>query len=132
MKKTTASLSKLGITAEDPALPSSAKRFPDGAQYRIEIPSVETPEALSAVLEEADRRKVPIHRASQGSGIMMLTDGELTSMLKISRDAKIELSLEASPFGIARSVSVAKTSGPSGTTTESSRWRSTWSGCASA
>jgi len=97
MKKTVAALSRLGIAAEEDALPSSAKRFPDGAQYRIEIPSVETPEALSAVLEEADRQKVLIHRASQGSGIMMLTDAELTKMLKIAKDAKIELSLFVGP-----------------------------------
>ena len=97
MKKTAAALLKLGITAEDAALPASAKRFPDGAQYRIEIPSVETPEALSAALEEADRQKVLVHRASQGSGIMMLTDAELTKMLRIARDAKIELSLFVGP-----------------------------------
>ena len=97
MSKTAAALSKLGVAPEDGALPASPKRFPDGAQYRIEIPSVETPDALSAALEEADRLKVPVHRASQGSGIMMLTDAELTKMLKISRDAKIELSLFVGP-----------------------------------
>jgi len=97
MKKTAAALSKLGIAAEERALPDSAKRFPDGAQYRIEIPSIETPEALSAVLEEADKQKVLIHRASQGSGIMMLTDAELTKMLRIAKDAKIELSLFVGP-----------------------------------
>lgn len=97
MKKTAALLSGLGVAAEDGALPDSAKRFPDGAQYRFEIPSVETPEALSAVLEEADRQKVPVHRASQGSGIMMLTDAELAKMLRIAKDAKIELSLFVGP-----------------------------------
>jgi hypothetical protein len=97
MKKTAAALARLGISAEEPSLPASAKRFPDGAQYRIEIPSVETPEALSAVLEEADRQKVLVHRASQGSGIMMLTDAELTKMLRIAKDAKIELSLFVGP-----------------------------------
>lgn len=97
MKTTAQVLSRLGIAAEEASLPSSTKRFPDGAQYRIEIPSVETPEALSAVLEEADKRKVMIHRASQGSGIMMLTDSELASMLKIARDAKMELSLFVGP-----------------------------------
>ena len=35
-------------------LPDSTKRFPDGAQYRVEIPSTEGPAALAAVLEEAD------------------------------------------------------------------------------
>lgn len=97
MKKTAAALAKLGVAPEDGSLPASSKRFPDGAQYRIEIPSVETPEALSAVLEEADKLKVPVHRASQGSGIMMLTDVELTKMLRISKDAKIELSLFVGP-----------------------------------
>src|SRR6185503_21163839 len=93
MKKTAAALSKLGIAPEDASLPASAKRFPDGAQYRIEIPSVETPDALAAVLEDADKLKITIHRASQGSGIMMLTDVELSRMLRIAKDAKIELSL---------------------------------------
>jgi hypothetical protein len=97
MKKTAAALSKLGICAEEVSLPDSAKRFPDGAQYRIEIPSVESPEALSAILEEADKQKVLVHRASQGSGIMMLTDAELTRMLKIAKDAKMELSLFVGP-----------------------------------
>lgn len=97
MKKTAAALAKLGVATEEGSLPPSAKRFPDGAQYRIEIPSVETPEALSAVLEDADKLKVPIHRASQGSGIMMLTDVELSRMLRIAKDAKIELSLFVGP-----------------------------------
>lgn len=96
MKKTIEALSKLGVAPEAPP-PDSAKRFPDGAQYRIEIPSIETPEALSAALEEADRLKVPVHRASQGSGIMLLTDAQISSMARIARDARIELSLFVGP-----------------------------------
>ena len=34
-------------------MPSSPKRFPDEAQYRVEIPSVEGVEALQAVIEAA-------------------------------------------------------------------------------
>jgi len=94
MKKT---IQKLGLVPEDAALAASAKRFPDGAQYRFEIPSVETPEALSAVLEEADRHRLTIHRASQGSGIMLLTDAEISQMCRIARDAKMELSLFVGP-----------------------------------
>ena len=58
-------------------LPTSSKRFPDGAQYRVEIPSVEGPKAFAAVLEEAEARRVRVHRISQGSGVMLLTDGEI-------------------------------------------------------
>ena len=61
-------------------LPDSAKRFPDGAQYRVEIPSTEGPRCLEAVLEEAERLDVRVHRVSQGSGVFMQTDAELDEM----------------------------------------------------
>ena len=78
-------------------LPSSAKRFPDGAQYRIEIPSVEGPRALAAVLEAAERHGVTIHRISQGSGIWMLTDEEIREMCRLGAEAGIEVSLFVGP-----------------------------------
>src|SRR6266487_3931264 len=79
------------------SLPSSSKRFPDGAQYRIEIPSTEGPECLEAVLEEASRLSVRVHRVSQGSGVFMLTDDELDEMASMAADAQVEVSLFARP-----------------------------------
>jgi hypothetical protein len=62
-------LSELGLPGRDLyGPPVSGKRFPDGAQYRVEIPSVEGPRVLEAVIEEADRREVQIHRVSQEIG----------------------------------------------------------------
>ena len=78
-------------------LPTSEKRFPDGAQYRIEIPSTEGPRALAAVLEAADRYGVTIHRVSQGSGIWMLTDDEIREMCRLGAEAGIEVSLFVGP-----------------------------------
>lgn len=78
-------------------LPSTAKRFPDGAQYRIEIPSTEGPKALAAVLEAADEYGVTIHRVSQGSGIWMLTDDEIREMCRLGAEAGIEVSLFVGP-----------------------------------
>ncbi len=78
-------------------LPTSNKRFPDGAQYRIEIPSTEGPRAMAAVLEEAERLGVTIHRVSQGSGIWMLTDGEIREMCRLGAEAGIEVSLFVGP-----------------------------------
>jgi len=77
--------------------PDSAQRFPDGGQFRIEIPSSEGPRALAAVLEEAGQRNVPVHRVSQGSGIMLLTDAELSEMLALGRKAAIEVNLFIGP-----------------------------------
>jgi hypothetical protein len=61
---------------------TSTCRFPDGGAYRIEIPSVEGPTVLDAVLAESDALFVPIHRVSQGSGVMMLTDAEIGAMVQ--------------------------------------------------
>src|SRR5438105_1735443 len=76
---------------------SSPLRFPDGGQYRIEIPSTEGPRALAAVLDEAAKRGVPVHRVSQGSGIMLMTDAEIVEMLEIGRKAEIEVNLFIGP-----------------------------------
>ena len=68
------------------ALPESPKRFADGARYRVEIPSCEGPRCLEALLEAAERLDVRVHRASQGSGVFMLTDAELAEMAAMARD----------------------------------------------
>jgi hypothetical protein len=91
-------LKRNGLPGEDPKdCPSSTKRFPDGGQYRIEIPSTEGPRALSAVMDESEKRKVPVHRVSQGSGIMLMTDDEISEMLEIGRKASIEVNLFIGP-----------------------------------
>ena len=87
-------------------VPASPARFPDGAAYRIEIPSTEGPACLDAVLEEADRLRVPVTRVSQGSGVCMLTDEELDRIARSAADGGVEVSLFARPnAGWGRSVS---------------------------
>ena len=98
MPATQGFLARLGLPTGDAFdLPTSAKRFPDGAQYRFEIPSCEGPRCLAAVLEEAERLKVPLQRVSQGSGIMMLTDDEIREMARLGREARMEVSLFVGP-----------------------------------
>ena len=98
MKQTRNFLASLRLPTGDAFdLPSSVKRFPDGAHYRIEIPSVEGPAALEAVLEEAGKLSVTVQRISQGSGIMLLTDEEIRQMAKLGAEAGIEVSLFVGP-----------------------------------
>jgi hypothetical protein len=78
-------------------LPDSEKRFPDGAMYRIEIPSTEGPRCLDAVLGAAGELDVRVHRVSQGSGVFMQTDTELDEMAATARAARVEVSLFARP-----------------------------------
>jgi hypothetical protein len=98
MQDTRDFLSSLGLPRGDAYdLPTSPKRFPDGAQYRVEIPSVEGPRALAVVLEEGERQRVLIQRVSQGSGIMLLNDAEIREMAVLGHDAGIEVSLFVGP-----------------------------------
>jgi peptidase U32-like protein len=77
----------------------SEARFADGLRYRIEIPSVEGPAVLRAALEEAESRGVPVRRVSQGSGVMMLTDGEIAQMAELGAASGVEVSLFLGPRG---------------------------------
>jgi len=98
MSETRDFLHSIGLPAGDlNELPDSTKRFPDEAQYRIEIPSTEGPRCLEAVLEEAARLDVTIQRVSQGSGVFLLTDAELDEMARAASAANVEVSLFARP-----------------------------------
>lgn len=118
METTRRFLTGLGLPPGDAHdLPSSAKRFPDGAQYRVEIPSTEGPQALAAIIEEADRYGLTIHRVSQGSGVMLLTDEEIGAMAGLARARGMEVSLFARPnaawdTGAMAVASAGKTVGP--------------------
>jgi hypothetical protein len=91
-------LSKQSLPARDAHdLPSSSKRFEDNGQYRIEIPSCEGPVAMRAVIGEAAVRQVPVHRVSQGSGIMLQTDREIEEMLALGREHGVEVCLFVGP-----------------------------------
>ena len=91
-------LARLGLPASDAhALPPSSGRFPDGAHFRVEIPSVEGPRVLETVLREAKRYEVPVSRVSQGTGVALLTDGEISDMVSMAAEAGVELCLFARP-----------------------------------
>jgi hypothetical protein len=57
----------------------------------IEVPSVEHPTLLRALLEAVAERTLPLTRISQGSGLSMLTDAEAREMIELAHGAGIEL-----------------------------------------
>src|SRR3982074_945679 len=89
-------MSALGL-APASAVQASDQRFPDGAHFRVEIPSVEGPQVLRAVLAEENERGVIVNRVSQGSGAMLLTENELHEMARIAADNGVEVSLFVGP-----------------------------------
>lgn len=90
-------LERLQLSSNTTALPQSSKRFADGAHYRVEIPSVEGPIVCAAVFAEAERRHVPVHRVSQGSGVTMLTQHERAEFAQLGAAHHVEVSLYVRP-----------------------------------
>ena len=98
MRATETILTSLNLPARDAYdLPTSRKRFADDGQYRIEIPSCEGPRAMEAVIASAREHTVPVHRISQGSGVMLQTDDEIERMLALGREHGIEVCLFVGP-----------------------------------
>jgi hypothetical protein len=98
MKSTASILESLNLPARDAYdLPASRKRFADGGQYRIEIPSCEGPRVMETVIAAAREHAVTVHRVSQGSGIMLQTDDEMKRMVALGREQAIEVCLFVGP-----------------------------------
>ncbi|WP_296872337.1 peptidase [uncultured Methanobrevibacter sp.] len=96
MENTKEFLKKVGIdeVSDDYVSP---KRFGDGGQYRFEVPGIQSPKTMNALLEEAGRNNIFIHRVTQTKGIMMLTDEEIKEMVKLAKDYGCELFLSVGP-----------------------------------
>lgn len=78
-------------------LPSSNKRFADGGQYRFEVPGIQGPESMKALLEQLDEYEIRIHRVTQTKGIMFLTDDEIVQMVEYARKWDVQLILACGP-----------------------------------
>ncbi len=72
--------------------PSSAKTFPGGGHYRMEIPGIEVPSNMEILAEESHKRNVPIHRViATVCGSALLDFQELKYMAEIAAQEKYEM-----------------------------------------
>jgi hypothetical protein len=86
-------MEKEGIPGRDAyQLPTSQKTFPDGANYRIEIAGVERASTMEAMIDEARKRNLAVHRVIAAVGGSTYCDfAELTAMAQMAREEKIEV-----------------------------------------
>jgi hypothetical protein len=91
-------LQKIGMPPGDGYdLPTSLKRFPDGGQYRFEVPGIQGPPAMKALLEQVESYGITIHRVTQTKGIMLLTDEDITDMVALAVKHRVDLVLSVGP-----------------------------------
>jgi hypothetical protein len=86
-------MEKEGIPGRDAyELPTSPKTFPDGANYRIEIAGVERASTMEAMIDEARKRNLAVHRVIAAVGGSTYCDfAELSAMAQMAREEKIEV-----------------------------------------
>lgn len=98
MKQTRLFLNKINLPSGDAYdLPTSEKRFSDGAQYRFEVPGIQGPSSMRSLLDEVDGLGLTIHRVTQTKGIMLLTDNEIIEMVSLAKQAQVDLVLSVGP-----------------------------------
>ncbi|MFZ5946226.1 MAG: hypothetical protein ACOYVD_19220 [Bacillota bacterium] len=86
-------LNKMGYGTKDAyELPDSKFTFPDGAHYRNEVAGIENVKVLEAMIDEAEKRNVPIHRiiATVG-GATVLTKSELKELSQMASSKGLEV-----------------------------------------
>ena len=97
-EKTREYVKKLGLPEGDLwDLPTSTARFPDGATFRIEVPTVNSAEAVAALLETSDKLGITINRVTETYGMFRYTRQELKEFCRLCHDYGCELVLSTGP-----------------------------------
>lgn len=98
MEQTREFLKSIGMPEGDAYnLPTSEKRFVDGGQYRFEVPGIQGPKVMRALLEAMDSYDIYLHRVTQTQGIMRLTDEEIVGMVELAKQYQTDLILAIGP-----------------------------------
>lgn len=98
MKETRDFLNSIGLPRGDAYdLPTSEQRFNDGGQYRFEVPGIQGPKVMEALLDAMDKYNIHLHRVTQTKGIMTLLDNEIIEMVELASKASLELVLAIGP-----------------------------------
>jgi hypothetical protein len=91
-------MEKLGLPRGDLYdMPISGKTFPDGAHFRLEVPTINSAEALKSLLETAKKHNVLINRVDETYGIFRHTQDEIREYVKIGADFGCGINMSVGP-----------------------------------
>jgi hypothetical protein len=78
-------------------MPSSDMRFPDGGAFRTEVPTVNTAEAVRALLETAAKNGITINRVTETYGMFRHTREEIKEYCRLCNEHQAELLMSVGP-----------------------------------
>src|SRR5512139_2322092 len=91
-------LKKLGMPSGDLFdMPTSTARFPDGGAYRIEVPTVNSADAVASLLDTATKNNITINRVTETYGMFRHTRAEIKEYCRLCNQYGAELLLSVGP-----------------------------------
>jgi hypothetical protein len=91
-------LKKIGMPTGDLYdMPTSTARFPDGGAYRIEVPTVNSADAVAALLDTATKNGITINRVTETYGMFRHTAAEIKEYCRLCYQYGAELLLSVGP-----------------------------------
>ncbi|HOG47095.1 MAG TPA: peptidase [Anaerolineae bacterium] len=91
-------MKKLGLPEGDLYdLPTSSQRFGDGTHFRIEVPTINSAEAVGALLDTADKNGITINRITETYGMFRHTRQEIKEYCRLCHDYGCELLMSVGP-----------------------------------
>ncbi len=78
-------------------LPTSEQRFPDGAHFRIEVPTCNSAVTFRAIMETAEKHGANVNRVDDTFGIMRYTDESILEFISIAKEYGCELTFSIGP-----------------------------------
>src|SRR3982751_5825933 len=89
---------KIGLPPGDLMdLPTSLKKFNDNAQFRIEIPTVNSLEATEALLNESDKLGIAINRVTETQGLFRYLESEIQTWVQLCEIYGCEFVMSVGP-----------------------------------
>lgn len=78
-------------------MPSSTKKFADGSDFRIEVPTINSFEAMISLLDESEKLNIKINRVTETLGIFRHTKDEIKQMVNLCEEYSCELMMSVGP-----------------------------------
>ena len=78
-------------------MPTSPHRFPDGAAFRIEVPTINSADAVGSLLETACKNGITINRVTETYGMFRHTREEIKEYCRLCHDYGAELLMSTGP-----------------------------------
>lgn len=95
---TRAALSRLGLPpGDDYSLPTSTRRFPDGAQFRMEVPTVNSLRTAEALLNRSIQLGTFINRITETSGIFRYSSKDIRDWVSLCAGYGCDLVMSPGP-----------------------------------